>query len=365
MSSNATPLDVSKWAVVAHKDDSGFGRQAQDMRAVLGIDRQIVIPSERLWDKELRPPLEVLLKPDDPEERVREVLNGLQGIVFYERHSWHPKILQVARELGVRSICVPNWEWFNGDDQQWDLCDLLVTSSHFSLSVARKFGRRNSVCLPWTLDLNRFTPRNISGCARIFVHNAGIVDRDDRKGTRDTINAFKRVKGDVSLIVRMQKETDLPKLDSRIDLRIGNLSDPAELYAEADVAIQPSKMEGNGFMVLEPVCSGMPVISLDYPPMNEFVRQPEMRVKKQWFKRKAFPTAWVKHAHLRLPDESDLVRKIEWCAGNDVGNVARDNRAWAESTFRRETLRDTWYAAMKATLGDELKQYVQRTSSTD
>ena len=30
-------VDFSRWAVVAHKDDTGFGRQAADIRAVLGL----------------------------------------------------------------------------------------------------------------------------------------------------------------------------------------------------------------------------------------------------------------------------------------------------------------------------------------
>ena len=46
-------------------------------------------------------------------------------------------------------------------------------------------------------------------------------------------------------------------------MRTGNLKDPADLYKEGDAAIQPSRMEGLGFMVLEPVCCGMPVITTD------------------------------------------------------------------------------------------------------
>ena len=36
------------WAVVAHKDDTGFGRMAADARKVLGFGHHFVIPSERL-----------------------------------------------------------------------------------------------------------------------------------------------------------------------------------------------------------------------------------------------------------------------------------------------------------------------------
>lgn len=341
-------LDFSRWAVVAHKDDTGFGRQAADLRAVIGIGHHLVIPSERLVDKPLHAPGEVRLDPKDPDDRVRALLSGLQGIIFFERNRWHPALLPIASDLGVRTVCCPNWEWFNGKDPLWGYCDLFVCTSKFALEVVRMYGWRNTVHIgPWPLDLAQFPARSIIGPARLFVHNAGLVDPSDRKGTFDTIEAFKKVRRpDIRLIVRMQKEVPLPKLDSRIEVRIGNLEQATELYTEGDVAIQPSKMEGNGFMVLEPLCCGMPVITLDYPPMNEYVLQSEMRVRKQWFKRRAYPTPWVKHAHLRLPQISDLARKIEWCAEHNLGPIASANRRWAEQHFAPDHVRKVWRDAL-------------------
>lgn len=348
------------WAIVAHKDDSGFGRQAEDMKAVLGTGRQIVIPSEKLWDKPFDEINEIRLQPNDSLEQLTRVLEGLKGILFFERHSWHPLLLQRAKELGLYTVCIPNWEWFNGADPKWKLCDLFITSSRFSLSIVRSFGYQNSVCLPWTVDISRLPRRKVTGPGRLFVHNAGLIDPDDRKGTWDTINAFKKVKiPDIRLLVRMQKAADLPKLDDRIEVRVGNLDDPADLYREGDVAIQPSKMEGNGFMVLEPVCSGMPVITLDYPPMSEFVRQKEMRVRKRWFKRKAYPTAWVKHAHLRLPDINDLAKKIQWCAQNGMTSISLSNQQWADSMFNRSQLRQRWSEAIQALVFGHLLQFIK------
>lgn len=340
-------LDLSRWAVVSPKDDTGFGRMAGDARRVLGLGRQIVIPSERLSDHPLEGASDRLLRPDDPETRVVEVLEGVEGILFFERHGWHPRLLATARRLGVKTVCVPMWEWFRSDAPEWAHCDLFVCPSRMTEAVVRRGGWTNTVVLPWVVDLARFPERKVRGPARVFLHNAGLIDADDRKGTRETIAAFLRVKNPaLRLVVRMQKPAPLPPLDERIEVRVGNLDDPAGLYAEGDCAIQPSKMEGLGFMVLEPVVSGLAVVTLDYPPMSEIVAQPEMRVSKRWFKRRAFPTAWVKHAHLRLPDRRDLGRKIEWCAANDLTGISCANRAWAEKTFARESLRESWARAL-------------------
>ncbi|WP_218081031.1 glycosyltransferase [Anthocerotibacter panamensis] len=341
--SNPPALDLSRWAVVAHNDDTGFGRMAADIRRLLGLGYHLVIPSERLDDRPLTEPTEQFLDPKAPDTRVRELLTGLQGIIFFERHSWHQSLLPIAQSLGVRTVCVPMWEWFRGNDAQWQYCDLFICPTRYTVQVVQGYGWKNAVYLPWLLDITRFAACQIAGPARLFIHNAGLVDHDDRKGTRDTILAFKQVRrSDIRLLVRIQKEVPLPALDERIEVQVGNLDDPTDLYRHGDVAIQPSKMEGIGFMVLEAVCSGLPVITTDYPPMSEFVQQPELRVKPRWFKRKAFATQWIKHAHLRLPQTQDLARKIAWCADHDLAAISKANRAWTDATFAPETLKRQW-----------------------
>lgn len=335
--------DFDRWAVVAHKDDSGFGRQACDLRAVVGLRHLLAIPSERLVDKPLIPPYERLLVPNDSDDTLRALLDGLEGIVFFERHSWHPRLLSIARAMNVRTVCVPNWEWFRGGDAQWKLCDHFACSTSFTVGIVRGFGYQNVSFLPWALNLPGLPRRTVEGPARVFVHNAGIVDHDDRKGTRDTILAWRQVRRkDVKLIVRIQKEVELPELDERIELHVGNLDSVADLYRTGDICVQPSKMEGIGFMVLEPVCCGLPVITTHAAPMNEFVRQPELLVSPRWFKRRAYATQWISHAHLRLPRIGHLAKCMEWAAENDLGPISRANRNWAEDLFDPEKVKERW-----------------------
>jgi glycosyltransferase involved in cell wall biosynthesis len=345
-------IDFRRWAVVAHKDDTGLGRMARDARRVLGLGRHIVIPSERLANHPLDPAADFLLASTDPAGKVAQALEGLQGILVLERPDWHPDLLRTARERGVLTVGVPMWEWFRHAAPAWAWCDLFACPNRMALRTLQKFGRENVVELPWCLDLASLPTQKIAGPARRFVHNAGLVDFNDRKGTRDTIEAFRRVqRDDIRLLVRMQKEAELPPPDPRIEIRIGNVADHAELYRDADVAIQPSKMEGIGFMVLEAVAAGLPVVTLDYPPMNEFVPQPEMRAAVRWWKPRAFHASWnLPHSRLALPHRRDLARRIAWCADHDLAPIAAQNRAWAEAVFAPEALRRVW----AETLGERL-----------
>lgn len=344
-------LDLSRWAVVGYNDDTGVGRMTQDITALLGV-RQLVIPSDRLQTRPLRAGRDTLLPLDAGESAVAEMLAGLQGIIILEAW-WNTALPSVARRVGVRVACVPMWEWFRGTDAHWAMVDVFLCPSPFTLEVVRRYGWTNAIQIPWTLDVSRLPPRHVSGPGRVFFHNAGLIDHDDRKGTRDTVRAFHLVRArEVRLIVRLQKAADVGRLDERIEVRVGSLDDVRELYAEGDVAVQPSSMEGLGLGVLEPVCCGVPTITLDYPPMSDHVRQPELRVRKRWFKRAAFPTraARILHAHRRLPSVGDLARKIDWCAANDLGPVSRANRAYAEEMFDPARLRETWAGALERLL---------------
>jgi glycosyltransferase involved in cell wall biosynthesis len=340
-------IDFSRWAVVSYKDDSGLGRQATEIFSVLGLGRRIVVPSQHIEGHPISHDYEFPLNIDFSDDQIKATLAGLDGIIYPECNRWHPRLLVNAKRLGIKTVCIPNWEWFDGKDCQWQLCDLLVCHSRFTQEIVAKYGWRNSTLMPPVIDLTRFPPRTITGKARLFVHNAGLVNEDDRKGTRDAILAFRRLKRpDISLLVRIQKAVPLPELDGRIKIEVGNVEDPKELYAAGDVAIQPSKLEGVGYMVIEPLCSGMPVITLDYPPMNEYVLTKELLVRKRWFKRKAFPSHWIKHAHLRLPDHADLARKINWCADNDLTEISRSNQEYVKAHFDGNRQRDLWIAAL-------------------
>jgi len=351
MSDDSEKPDLRRWAVVGFKDETGLGRMAQDVRRVLGIGRQIVIPSERVDGLPAEGEDECIIRSTDSIEKLKRALEGLQGLILLERCAWHPELMAVSAQLNLATVCVPMWEWFRGDQLEFARCTLFACPTQFTLNVVRKYGFENSVYVQWALDLDALPKRSVKGQARIFIHNAGLIDHDDRKGTRDTIEAFKKVKRqDLRLIIRLQKEAPLPALDERIHLHVGNIKSHSSLYEEGDVAIQPSKMEGLGFMVLEPVCTGIPVITTDYPPMNEFVQQSEMRVQTKWFRRKAFPTQWVRQAHLKLPRRDDLTRKIEWCAERDMSVISSQNRQFGETEYSSEMVMKRWTATFAEAL---------------
>ena len=68
--------------------------------------------------------------------------------------------------------------------------------------------------------------------AKTFSTMRGLIDHDDRKGTSLDQSVFKVKDPSIRLILRIQKEALIETSDPRIDLRIGNLDKPRDLYQE-------------------------------------------------------------------------------------------------------------------------------------
>jgi glycosyltransferase involved in cell wall biosynthesis len=55
-----------------------------------------------------------------------------------------------------------------------------------------------------------------------------------------------------------------------VEIRAKRLRSRAELYDEGDVFLAPSRFEGLGFGLMESQACGMPLITTNAPPMNEY-----------------------------------------------------------------------------------------------
>ncbi len=353
-------FDWRKWAIVAPNNDSGLGRMSQDMKAVLPIGRHLVASADLLENRSSTSSSEVHFFEDSSSSDITDSIEGLQGLIFFERITgWHPELLRLSRKIGLRIVCVPMWEWFRGVSTAWKNCDFFVCPNRTCERVVGGYGFRNVKQTTWTLDIARLPHRIIQGSAIHFVHNCGRLDPDDRKGTFDTIQAFEKARNaNIRLTVRTQLEDSLSSEDKRISISCKNLPEVKELYAEGDVFIQPSKLEGIGFMVLEAIASGLPVITQDIAPLNEYGNQSELHVLPRRFKWPAYSSAWIEHSHLRLPHSKRLVEMIEWCSKNEMNSISLRNRIWAERTFDREILLKSWEAILAGVLTLPKKPFI-------
>lgn len=165
--------------------------------------------------------------------------------------------------------------------QQFAVYDFLLcnTTRHHSIFQ----NHDNCYYIPWGTDIDTFRPqprsaRDTDDDVVVFFHSAGVGGMNLRKGTDLVLKAFLDVTGNARLVIhsivpvaRYGKElTDIITRDKRIQFIEKTVPAPG-LYHLGDVFVYPSRLEGIGLCIPEALACGLPVITTDNAPMNEFV----------------------------------------------------------------------------------------------
>lgn len=224
------------------------------------------------WAKQSSLSYNMAIDLDDFERWVRE--SSLDAVIFNEQQ-WFPAILK-ARELSLLTIGYIDY-------YREDTIPLFAAYDVLFCHTLRHYHifSWHSQChyIPWGTDLDLFSPgkREEGGnVGLVFFHSAGMSPY--RKGTDLALRAFRMLSSPAKFFLHIQTEPS-GELNSIIDglekeqkllLHVGDVPPPG-LYGKGDVYVYPSRLDGVGLTIAEALASGLPVISSDWPPMNEFV----------------------------------------------------------------------------------------------
>ena len=204
--------------------------------------------------------------------------NNLDIVFFNEQHIWSPVLL--CRELGVTIGSYIDY-YTASTVPLFGVFDFLIcnTKRHYNV-----FNWHPQVFyIPWGTNQNIFnkTQKKITKLNEIvFFHSAGM--NPYRKGTDFLIKAFNELDSDIAkLIIHSQADifNFFPKLknvcedlikQNKLEIINGTISAPG-LYHKGDVYVYPTRLEGIGLSIAEAGSCGMPVITTNEAPMNEFV----------------------------------------------------------------------------------------------
>lgn len=207
-------------------------------------------------------------------------LDGLDVVVFAEAPTY-THLVPVARQLGVRVVCIPMWEWLHPGQEWLDGVDLMLCPTVYAKEFVTGWQARfhyqwDVAAVAWPIDVMSFEFRKRRVCRSfVYIHGSGGMRalRADgspagfqRKGCDVLVEAARRVPH-IPIIVYAH-ERDVSRPPPNIQLRRPPTSN-SRLYVEGDVCIQPSRWEGLGLPLLECQAAGLPLIAPDAPPMNE------------------------------------------------------------------------------------------------
>ena len=201
--------------------------------------------------------------------------NRLDLILFTEQNNWEiiPKAIELPTLIGsyVDYYTAETVPFFR-------LYDFLFCSTRRHCRAFQNHPQAFSI--PWGTNVDVFKPpeRTEPKQTVTFLHAAGMNPM--RKGTDLAVQAFRQVKGNAKLIIRIQTSDafkkcpvipSLIKQDSRIELIKEEVADPRLLYQPGDVYVYPSRLDGLGLQVAEALACGLPVIATNAEPMTDFV----------------------------------------------------------------------------------------------
>lgn len=205
------------------------------------------------------------------------VLNyGLDVLIFNEEHFWD--VILRCQRLNV--LVGAYVDYYTSETIPFfDLYDFLLCNTRRHYSVFRNHPQ--AIYIPWGTDCSVYQPqRTRRGVSPVrFFHSAGMGGVSLRKGTDILVRAFQSVHGEATLIIHSQvgveqygAVADIIQSDPRITFIAKTVSAPG-LYHLGDIYVYPTKLEGIGLTIAEALSCGLPVITTDEAPMNEFVRE--------------------------------------------------------------------------------------------
>jgi glycosyltransferase involved in cell wall biosynthesis len=263
--------------------------------------------------------------------------HDIEVIIFNEEHGFRP--VKRAKQMGYVVGAYVDY-YTKGTVQQFVVYDFLLCNTQRHFGVFRDFP--NCFFIPWGTDVDLYKPRTHSDRedtddAVVFFHSAGWGGVNNRKGTDLLLDAFRRVTGQARLVLHSQASiskygeasAEIVGNDSRIQFIEKAVPAPG-LYHLGDVFVYPSRLEGIGLCVPEALACGLPVITTNNAPMNEFVADGVngllVRVKETRMRGDAY--YWPE----TIPDVEHLAEQMQRYVDDRESLAAHKEQArkWAE-----------------------------------
>ena len=216
----------------------------------------------------------------DLEDFKQWILKNQLDLVFFNEQNWWPPV-DVCNQLGVISGAYVDY-YKESTLPLFGLYDFLIcnTKRHYEAFSWHP----QCFYIPWGTDTDVFTPKSYEPVKQdnvVFFHSAGMSPLY-RKGTNFLLDAYEALDSPrAHLVIHTQVDLSekMPRYavliekmidEGRLTIRKETIGAPG-LYHLGDVYVYPTKLEGIGLTILEAMACGLPVISNNFPPMNEFI----------------------------------------------------------------------------------------------
>lgn len=295
---------------VCYAIESGLGYQAKAFIDNGLIDKILVVPHSSYPEQ----------KHWHEGKRVRdfeELLDTCSTIVFFETPFQWPYITR-ARERKVKTVLMAMYECTRYPLPYYP--DVLVGGS----AIETKHYKIRNCAIPCThINVPVDMKWKLRTKAHTFIHNAGHGGLGGRNGTMEVLEAMKRVRSPLKLIIRSQNG-GIKSDDPRITIINGSV--PYEtLWEEGDIMIFPEKFGGSFLPMQEAFASGMPVMASDRFPTNIWLPQ-DLLIPVAGYKTERIGSDF----DMAILDTQQIANKMDFWYDKDISKYSLMGKKWAE-----------------------------------
>lgn len=297
-----------KIGLIGKDNHKGLGVLTEEYMRHLNIHRLMCVRSDRRQ-------FDQALYVDDPDRHIEKFVEGLDLLIILELY--YPLAFKLCRKKSIATILKVNFEFLPSG------VGYSPTLFHCSSSLNfDKVREKNKVLIPDPVntDLIKFKQRKKP---KVFLHNAGTLGLMGANCTKEVIEAFQYVKSNSKLIVNSQKKlnVDIPK---NVEFRHKTAPNYWELWGEGDVFLMPQKFRATSLPIQEAMANGMPVMTTDRQPFNEFC---QFLVEPSGHKQVQDYCV----IDLYSVDPKEIAKKVDEVAKMDITLHSRQAREYAES----------------------------------
>jgi len=260
-----------KIGIVARIDNGGLGNMTYDFwKNLLSIEKELVVIIQDSNNDLYRYPKGILCDGYPGLVEINDFLNKINILLVFETpYNWN--VISQAKKRGIKVVFIPMYEWSNPVPPVEP--DVYLCPSLLDYDIYKEQYKDTDVkvkYLPIPVDTNEIKSR-IRYKARTFVFNNGGGGSLGRNGLKEFLQAIKLVKAqDIEFIIRSQVAIPLIQ-DKRIRYETGQIQKRSDLFKDGDVFVFPHKFNGLSLPIQEALAAGMPVLSTDIYPHNEYL----------------------------------------------------------------------------------------------